>query len=75
MLAVVVGVWRLRRQPVLATVLALTIAYVLWVPGPIAYERFRVPTTGLILALVGVSGSTPGQQDGPGFCIDPSVML
>ena len=49
------GLWRLRDQLTIAVVLALTIAYVMWLPGPIAYERFRIPVTSLILCLVGVS--------------------
>lgn len=52
------SVYRLRWQPVIAVSLLLTIGYVLWVPGPIAYERFRVPVMGLILALIGASAST-----------------
>jgi 4-amino-4-deoxy-L-arabinose transferase-like glycosyltransferase len=50
------GVWRLRHRPALVLLLLATIGYVLWMPGPIAYERFRVPVTGLILALVAVAG-------------------
>jgi hypothetical protein len=52
------GTWRLlRHHPSLALTLLLTTAYVLWVPGPIAYERFRVPVTSLIMALIGMSCS------------------
>jgi 4-amino-4-deoxy-L-arabinose transferase-like glycosyltransferase len=46
------GAWRLRHRPAEVGLLVLTVAYVLWVPGPIAYERFRVPVTSLILVLV-----------------------
>jgi hypothetical protein len=53
------GAWRLRRQPALAAALLLTILYVLWIPGPIAYERFRIPVTSLISALIGVAGAAP----------------
>jgi len=49
------GAWRLRCRPAELALLGLTIAYVLWVPGPIAYERFRVPVTSLIVVLIGVS--------------------
>jgi hypothetical protein len=49
------GAWNLRQHPALAIALTLTIGYVLWLPGPIAYERFRVPVTSLILVLVGAS--------------------
>jgi hypothetical protein len=41
-----------RRQPVLAVAMLLTVSYVLLVPGPIAYERFLVPVTSLIVALI-----------------------
>jgi 4-amino-4-deoxy-L-arabinose transferase-like glycosyltransferase len=51
------GAWRLRRHPALVIGLVLTIGYVLWLPGPIAYERFRVPVTSLILVLIGASCS------------------
>ena len=46
------GAWRLRGRPAALALLALTIAYLLWLPGPIAYERFRVPVTSLLLVLV-----------------------
>ena len=49
------GAHRLRSQRVLVMALLLAIAYVLWVPGPIAYERFRVPVMSLILALIAAS--------------------
>jgi hypothetical protein len=52
------GVYKLRWQPVLVVSLLLTIGYVLWVPGPIAYERFRVPVMSLVLALIGTSASS-----------------
>jgi hypothetical protein len=45
------GAWRLRRHPILLAALLLAILYLLWVPGPIAYERFRVPVMSWILAL------------------------
>ncbi len=50
------GVWRLRRQSAVAAILLLTIGYVLILPGPIAYERFGVPVSGLLcgLAALGV---------------------
>jgi hypothetical protein len=57
---VVRGAWSLRRQPALAAALLLTVLYVLWIPGPIAYERFRVPVTSLISALIGVAGAASG---------------
>ena len=59
------GAWKLRRQPILPIALLLVIGYVLWLPGPIAYERFRVPVTGLILSLIGVSLSA--HDEGSGF--------
>ncbi len=54
------GAWRLRRQPALAAALLGAIGYVLWIPGPIAYQRFRVPVLSLIVALIGVSASPRG---------------
>jgi hypothetical protein len=56
------GAWRLRRRPAQLALLGLTIAYVLWVPGPIAYERFRVPVTSLIVVLIGASASAAGRK-------------
>jgi hypothetical protein len=49
------GSWTLRRHPALVLPLLGTIAYVLLLPGPIAYERFRVPVLGPILALAALS--------------------
>jgi hypothetical protein len=51
------GAWALRRRPVLATMLLGTLAYVLWLPGPIAYERFRLPVWSLIAALLAIGAS------------------
>jgi 4-amino-4-deoxy-L-arabinose transferase-like glycosyltransferase len=45
------GLWRLRRRPALAFVLAATILYATLPPGPIGYERFRVPVMPLITVL------------------------
>jgi len=56
------GAWRLRREPAVAVTLLATIGYVLWMPGPIAYERFRVPVMSLILALIGKSVSRGAQN-------------
>jgi hypothetical protein len=53
------GAWRLRRQPALILALLGTIAYVLFVPGPIAYERFRVPVLSAIVVLVALSAFAP----------------
>jgi 4-amino-4-deoxy-L-arabinose transferase-like glycosyltransferase len=53
------GAWRLRRHPALFWATLGTIAYVLLLPGPIAYERFRVPVLGLILALVSLAFASP----------------
>ena len=58
------GAWRLRRQPATLALLALTVGYVLWVPGPIAYERFQVPVTSLIVILIGVSAAPLGRITG-----------
>jgi hypothetical protein len=54
------GLWRLRSRRAHAAVLWLTVTYVLLVPGPIAYERFRIPVTSLILVLVGASARRTG---------------
>jgi hypothetical protein len=54
------GGWRLGCRPAQLALLGLTIAYVLWVPGPIAYERFRVPVTSLIVVLIGASVARSG---------------
>jgi hypothetical protein len=48
-----------RRQPVLAVAIPLTVGYVLLVPGPIAYERFLVPVTSLIVALIATNLAHP----------------
>jgi hypothetical protein len=63
------GAWRLRRHPALLLVILATTAYVLLLPGPIAYERFRVPVLGPILALAALS------QTGRPLCIAQSPML
>ncbi len=46
------GTWRLRHAPAVVLPILLIIAGALILPGPIAYERFRVPVTGLILGLI-----------------------
>lgn len=48
---VLVGWRRLRRRPALAFGLAATILYATLPPGPIGYERFRVPVMPLITVL------------------------
>lgn len=67
------GAWKLRHQPPLVLLLLGTTVYMLWLPGPIAYERFRVPVMGLILALVGVSCS--GHLTRPFRAVRGSVPL
>jgi 4-amino-4-deoxy-L-arabinose transferase-like glycosyltransferase len=53
------GLWRLRRRPALAFVLAATILYATLPPGPIGYARFRVPVVPLITVLqVAGAGAT-----------------
>ncbi|MBN1642865.1 MAG: glycosyltransferase family 39 protein [Anaerolineae bacterium] len=49
------GMWALRRRGAHLALLALTIGYLLILPGPIAYERFRVPVTSLLVVLIGAS--------------------
>ncbi|MBN1933091.1 MAG: hypothetical protein JW934_00425, partial [Anaerolineae bacterium] len=58
------GGWKLRRSPAIALTLLLTIAYVLFVPGPIAYERFRIPAMGIILSLIAISCSRQAHRPG-----------
>lgn len=53
------GAWRLRRHPALLIAILGTVVYVLLLPGPIAYERFRVPVGGAILALAALSFASP----------------
>jgi hypothetical protein len=55
LLLILRGVWLLRAHPALAVGLLGTLAYVLWLPGPIAYERFRVPMTSGIATLIAVA--------------------
>ncbi len=56
------GAQRLRRHPALALTLVLTVAYILFVPGPIAYERFRVPVMGLIFCLIALAAGQHGRD-------------
>jgi hypothetical protein len=58
------GARRLARRPLLAVALAGTIAYVLLIPGPIAYERFRTPVLSPILALIAVALTSPHPDAG-----------
>lgn len=55
---VVAGLWRLRRRPALALALGAAILYATLPPGPIGYERFRVPVVPLltVLEVAGVTG-------------------
>lgn len=53
------GVWTLRQHPALLLAIAGTVVYVLLVPGPIAYERFRTPVLGPILALATLPFASP----------------
>ncbi len=51
--AALVGLWRLLKvHPVMAWATGLAIGYMLLLPGPIAYERFRLPVMPLICALM-----------------------
>jgi hypothetical protein len=49
------GLWRLRRHPLVALLLAGAIAYHILLPGPIAHDRFYVPLVPVIVALVAVA--------------------
>jgi hypothetical protein len=53
------GALILLRYPALALAITGTIVYVLLLPGPIAYERFRVPVLGYILALTTLAFASP----------------
>ncbi len=46
------GAWRLRGVSPAALPLLMAACYLLALPGPIAYERFRVPVMGVLLALL-----------------------
>jgi len=55
---VIAGLWRLRRRPALALALGAAILYATLPPGPIGYERFRVPVMPLltVLEVAGLTG-------------------
>ena len=46
------GAWRLRRRPWALLALLGTVAYVLLLPGPIAYDRFYLPAIPVVVVLV-----------------------
>ena len=46
------GAYRLRTQPAVLLILASMWAYLAFLPGPIAYIRFRVPAMPMAIALV-----------------------
>ncbi len=48
------GMWRLRHTPLIALALGSTVAYLLLLPGPIAYDRFYVPAVPVVVVLVAV---------------------
>ena len=50
-----------------------TLAYVLLLPGPIAYERFRAPILSLIVALIAIAAASG--RDIAGSCARQSPML
>jgi 4-amino-4-deoxy-L-arabinose transferase-like glycosyltransferase len=62
---VVAGLWRLRRRPALTLALGATILYATLPPGPIGYERFRVPVVPLITVLEVVGGTGLVSRLGP----------
>jgi hypothetical protein len=51
--AALVGLCRLRHKRVMLVAMTLFIVYMLILPGPIAYERFRVPVAPLLCVLMG----------------------
>ena len=46
------GAWRLRHQPPVALALVGAVAYILLLPGPIAYDRFYLPAIPPVVVLV-----------------------
>ena len=46
------GAWRLRHRPWAGLMLILTIAYLVVLPGPIAYDRFYLPAIPAVVVLV-----------------------
>jgi hypothetical protein len=58
------GVWRLRHKPWLLLTLAGSVAYILLLPGPIAYDRFYLPAIPLVVVLI-AAGSCGGAVKGP----------
>jgi hypothetical protein len=52
------GAWVLRAHRMVALGFLGTVSYVLVLPGPIAYERFRAPVTSLIAVLISVATYT-----------------
>jgi len=53
------GAWRLHRCPAALFLLAATILYTVFLPGPISSLRFRVPVVPLIVALVAIGMTRP----------------
>ncbi len=45
------GAWRLRRHPRTLLVLLGSVAYILLLPGPIAYDRFYLPAIPMVVVL------------------------
>ncbi|HQE94111.1 MAG TPA: glycosyltransferase family 39 protein [Anaerolineae bacterium] len=46
------GAWRLRHRPWALPVLVGTVAYMLLLPGPIAYDRFYLPAIPIVVVLM-----------------------
>ena len=75
------GAWRLRAHPVLAIGLLGTLLTVLWLPGPIAYERFRAPLMSLIATLIALTTTRAGSTQGgfahpsPGVTCPPTKTV
>lgn len=58
------GLWRLRNQPLVALTLAGTVAYIVVLPGPIAYDRFYLPAIPGVVVLVAMGLVGPRQAAG-----------
>lgn len=57
--AAIIGAWRASsRDRMIVIAIVLFIAYMLVLPGPIAYERFRVPIMPLVCVFMGCAAGT-----------------
>jgi 4-amino-4-deoxy-L-arabinose transferase-like glycosyltransferase len=61
-LLALLGVWQLRRQPVVLFGLLATILYTVFLPGPISSLRFRMPVVPLIAVLMAAGCGARGRM-------------